>query len=353
MCSEECSGDMMRIFDQMHAIGSKVHVWRRQKLPNRIVFTNISYSSWCSFRDYIDEAYVNDSSASFKWIDWDKESESKPLECLHIKSGYTFAYSGYENEVKMFFDYQSKPELKELFITRLEALQEPPTNTQIGLLTMMNGSLRVTYFPYRQYEHDVIPYLGNEFEAFRESMMNQIESESKKGLYLLYGDPGTGKTSFIKSVLSNINRQAIFITPSMAVHLASPEMIALLSNYPGSVLIIEDAEKILMKREGDNSNAVSTILNLSDGFTSDFLNLNIICTFNTKISEIDPALLRKGRLKGMQEFKKLKQENIVRMVDEVGLDIEVKEDMTLADVFNNDKTAKSRNSNKMIGFINK
>jgi hypothetical protein len=41
------------------------------------------------------------------------------------------------------------------------------------------------------------------------------------------------------------------------------------------------------------------------------------------------------------------------MVDEVGLDIEVKEDMTLADVFNNDKTAKSRNSNKMIGFINK
>jgi ATP-dependent 26S proteasome regulatory subunit len=182
-------------------------------------------------------------------------------------------------------------------------------------------------------------------------MMNQIESESKKGLYLLYGDPGTGKTSFIKSVLSNINRQAIFITPSMAVHLASPEMIALLSNYPGSVLIIEDAEKILMKREADNSEAVSTILNLSDGFTADFLNLNIICTFNTEINEIDPALLRKGRLKGMQEFKKLDEKAIYNLIKEFGFKLDTVQSMTLAELWNYSGTIQTPEM-KSLGFKN-
>lgn len=65
-----------------------------------------------------------------------------------------------------------------------------------------------------------------------------------------------------------------------------------------------------MKRDEENSNAVSTLLNLADEFTADFLELAIICTFNTRISEIDPALLRKGRLRGMQEFKKLDKSQV-------------------------------------------
>jgi len=93
---------------------------------------------------------------------------------------------------------------------------------------------------------------------------------------------------------------------------------------------------VLMKRQPDNAGAVSTILNLTDGFPADFLDLTIICTFNTGLSEIDPALLRKGRLKGMQEFKKLPPENIRHMAEELDLDLEreINEPMTVAEVWN-------------------
>jgi ATP-dependent 26S proteasome regulatory subunit len=135
----------------------------------------------------------------------------------------------------------------------------------------------------------------------------------------------------------------------MAEHLASPNLIGLLSDYCGSILIIEDSEKILMKRERDNSNAVSTILNLSDGFTADFLNLKIICTFNTEIKEIDPALLRRGRLKGMQEFKKLDEKTIYSVIDKFGLKLKNVQPMTLAELWNNGGPVK-KPLKKRVGF---
>jgi hypothetical protein len=341
--------EMMSIFDQIHSIAKKLHVWKRRRIPHLKVFQNVSYNSWSSFKSYIDETYEVDPSSSFQWVQSDRKIEDRFLECIHINSGFTIYFSGYDNKVELIFDYESAPKVQEVLCEKLHELSEQKRNNEIGLLTEMHGSLDVNYFKYRQYEHEVIPYLGDEIQSFYEFMIQQIQSVYDSGLYLLHGKPGTGKTSFIKSLLTKVDKQAIFIPPSMAEHLASPNLIGLLSDYSGSILIIEDAEKILMKREGDNSNAVSTILNLSDGFTSDFLNLNIICTFNTEITEIDPALLRKGRLKGMQEFNKLDEKTIASLIEKFGLKLDTVQSMTLAELWNNGSPVK-KPQKKRVGF---
>ena len=72
--------------------------------------------------------------------------------------------------------------------------------------------------------------------------------------------------------------------------------------YPDSVLIIEDAEKVVRNRNGNgNETAVSNLLNLSDGILGDCLKTQIVATFNTERQLIDKALLRKGRL--IAEYK--------------------------------------------------
>jgi SpoVK/Ycf46/Vps4 family AAA+-type ATPase len=66
-----------------------------------------------------------------------------------------------------------------------------------------------------------------------------------------------------------------------------------------SILIIEEAENIILDRTQDAflpKQAVSNLLNLSDGLLGDAMHQQIICTFNCDVQGIDPALLRERRL---------------------------------------------------------
>ena len=139
---------------------------------------------------------------------------------------------------------------------------------------------------------------------------NIIENLNKDqiGLYLLHGMHGTGKTTLIRHIIRKINKRLIFISPTMATQFSNPDMIPFLMRYPNSIIIIEDSENIIKKREHGNDQSVSNLLNLSDGILGDCLKFQIICTFNTRKSDIDEALLRKGRLIESYEFDKLTKE---------------------------------------------
>src|SRR6478736_3231182 len=142
-----------------------------------------------------------------------------------------------------------------------------------------------------------------EINAIIEDSMEQ----EKSGLILLHGTPGTGKTSYIKNLISKFRKNNfIFVQNEFIKDLLNPDFISFLLKNRNSILIIEDAEKVITSRESLNeSSVVSTILQLTDGLFSDFLNIKIICTFNTNIDKVDKALLRKGRMIANYEFKPL------------------------------------------------
>jgi hypothetical protein len=75
-----------------------------------------------------------------------------------------------------------------------------------------------------------------------------------------------------------------------------PDFKDLLIDNPNTVVIVEDAENIIMDRRTSGSSAVSNLLNISDGLLADFLNVQLICTFNSSVIMVDSALMRKGRL---------------------------------------------------------
>ena len=117
-----------------------------------------------------------------------------------------------------------------------------------------------------------------------------------------------------------------------------------------AILLIEDAEKVLTTREHSNENSVvSTILQLTDGLFSDYLNIKIICTFNTSIDKIDKALLRKGRMIAYYEFKPLAAEKANELLRSMKL-APTEDEMTLADIFNYHSNEFRANDSKKIGF---
>jgi hypothetical protein len=198
---------------------------------------------------------------------------------------------------------------------------------------------------------------NDDFPVFFEDLTNKLSSENKTGLYLFYGEAGTGKSSAIRHLISCVDRPVVFIPPQMINCLSNPEFTELVTNsLKGSILVIEDAEKALMKRESQdgffNSELVSSILNLTDGLYADLAQTAIIATYNCDRNLIDPALLRKGRLRSEYHFQKLSVEKSQKLMDKQGHDVIVEDPMTLADIFNYEKQYSNKKTEKKrsVGF---
>jgi len=182
---------------------------------------------------------------------------------------------------------------------------------------------------------------NEDFPDFYKDINEKLKT-NKSGLYLLYGEAGTGKSSAIRHMISNIDRPFVFIPPQMINYLSNPEFTELVTtSLKNSILIIEDAEKALMKRESAdgffNSELVSSLLNLTDGLYADIAATSIIATYNCDRNLIDPALLRKGRMKAEYKFSRLSIKKSQNLIDKLGHKLDVEESMTLADIYNYQK----------------
>jgi hypothetical protein len=137
------------------------------------------------------------------------------------------------------------------------------------------------------------------------------------------------------------------------VPLPTQIFISILIDNPNSVFVIEDAENIMIDREKDGNSPVSALLNISDGLLADCLNVQIICSFNTDISKIDSALMRKGRLIAKYEFTELETEKAQLLSSKLGFKTVIDSPMTLTAIYNQDeKEYQQVKIRKTIGFKN-
>lgn len=139
----------------------------------------------------------------------------------------------------------------------------------------------------------------------------------------------------------------------MAGAITNPDLISILIDNPNSIFVIEDAENIVINREKDGYSPISALLNISDGLLSDCLNIQIVCSFNTDISKIDSALMRKGRLIAKYEFKELEVEKAQSLSQKLGFKNRIDFPMTLTAIYNQEETDfQPLKKQKSIGFIN-
>jgi ATP-dependent 26S proteasome regulatory subunit len=178
----------------------------------------------------------------------------------------------------------------------------------------------------------------------------RLNKKNDKGIVLLHGLPGTGKTTYLRHLRGKIKKRVLFLSPNVASNLVDPEFIDLLIDNPNSVVIIEDAENIIMDRRTNHRSSVSNLLNISDGLLADFLNVQLICTFNNSLAMVDSALMRKGRLIAKYEFGKLRVRKAQRLSDRLGFGNLITKPMTLAEITNPDDKEYKINRTEVIGF---
>src|SRR5690606_24060168 len=196
-------------------------------------------------------------------------------------------------------------------------------------------------------------HYNDDFKEVHQNILKNIRKQNTKGLYLLHGEPGTGKSTYIKHLIHQQTKEVIFLSPRIAGNLEDFSMTEFLIRRKNCILIIEDAEELVISRDNKQNSGLSFLLNLTDGLLGESLGIQIIATFNTDVRNIDKALLRKGRLTTIYEFKKLSVNRTNVLLKKLGKDVCVNTEMSLADIFNLDKeTYYEPKIRKAIGFGN-
>ena len=175
-------------------------------------------------------------------------------------------------------------------------------------------------------------YYDDDLAVKHELILSRLRKRNDKGLVLLHGLPGTGKTTYLRYLIRSLKKRVIFLPVDLARNLSNPSMLEVLIENPNSVLVIEDAEHLLLDRRLTDGAAVSGLLNLTDGLLADCLNMQVICTFNSSLASIDSALLRKGRLIARHEFGRLPVAKAQRLSDHFGFTRIITQSMTVADI---------------------
>ncbi|KAM9998682.1 hypothetical protein ACTFIY_008326 [Dictyostelium cf. discoideum] len=116
--------------------------------------------------------------------------------------------------------------------------------------------------------------------------------------YLLYGPPGSGKTSFILSMAGNFGKSISIMNMSKGIHDGNIHSIIQKCNKD-TILVLEDIDAVFVKRKnnsaaGNDVLTFSGLLNAIDGLASS--DGRILMMTTNHLERLSPALIRPGRI---------------------------------------------------------
>ncbi len=176
------------------------------------------------------------------------------------------------------------------------------------------------------------------------------------GLTVLTGAPETGKTTLLRSLAQWLagSHMFYFMPAARFAKVESGEIVTFWAEENRhsklrKVLILEDAESVLLRRGEDNREKVASLLNLTDGMLGDALGLHVVCTLNCGLADLDPALLRPGRLVAHREMNHLSANEARQLAEHLGRPAP-DGPATIAEIFHNENQTKGSAPSKRRGI---
>jgi hypothetical protein len=183
------------------------------------------------------------------------------------------------------------------------------------------------------------------------------------GLTILEGPPGTGKTSLVSELIRRLRETHLFYVLPVCNDgtLTSPDWVSFwqgqnrVHSDRTKVVVMEDAERILLGRNGAENDAVASVLNIADGLLGRMLKLHLLCSVNARLESLDPAIQRPGRLMNYRRFAPMPRDRAVALAKLQGSAFSPADDVqefTLAQVLQ-PSPVEPRTERRSIGFAAK
>lgn len=189
------------------------------------------------------------------------------------------------------------------------------------------------------------PFVEEGVDQFIEDFL-----KSSENILLLIGEPGTGKSNFIKYIISRSKQNAL-ITYDPEIMKKDGIFAMFIEGEYGS-LIMEDADTFLGARSEGNQ-MMAKFLNVGDGIVSMASKKLIFSTNLEKLDDIDPALLRPGRCFAVLQFRKMNFDEAKQFLSDhkiTSWSPTPGESYSLAELYNHTKQARKVTTKRKLGF---
>ena len=299
--------DYLYCTSEFGGIPNKISIYNTYKIKEFIEFVNklsiskiISKEIIPSGEDFIvnEKSLVkinNDIYLSF--VEYDKNSELGAITDISIY----YKSSESEKEVNELVDSISP------FIIDYD----DDTQQKFNILTLSTDGLQLDPIDPISFDSNIDLYYNNSVIRKSKKLIKSIKS-TKKGLSIIYGERGVGKTTLITYIVSDIDKLCIFVPSNMIdVTINSNEFKNIIKRYRNSIIIIDDCE-ILFSHAYTKSNIfTNNLLQMVDGISSDMDSLHIVAILNTSNEyEIDPTLLHCNNLIDSIEVNRLEKSTV-------------------------------------------
>lgn len=253
----------------------------------------------------------------------------------------TFFSKDYENEL------DNINEILEKLNPCIIDFQDDVKVTKLNTIYVGQSGLEIEPLVLNEMDTELDMYYNNTSFKQVKKLIKTIK-RSEKGLSILYGPRGCGKTSIISHISSKLDRVVIYIPNNLIEStINNPEFKRFLLKHPKPVIVLDDCEVIFNDIYYKSNTVVNNLLQIVDGFLSDSIELNVITIFNTDDKEeIDQSLLDCNNLLDVVEFELLDIEESNELTKHLGGRKKYKNKARLIDIIKK----KDCPGNKKVGF---
>lgn len=211
-------------------------------------------------------------------------------------------------------------------------------SNKINTISITQNGLEIEAVEFKIDSENFNKYYNKNTSKDINKLLKDIK-KSDKGLSILYGERGTGKTSIIKYIADKLDRILIFIPNSMIeLTINNSEFRKFLKRYDRPVIVIDDCEMLFNEFFNKSNMFTNNLLQMVDGFLSDEIGVNIIAIFNVDSdSEIDHSLLECNNLLRIIPFEYLTADESTDLSEIIGNDRKYKNKTRVLDIIRNKK----------------
>jgi hypothetical protein len=284
-----------------------------------------------SIGQYNDDIFIS-------YTEYDIEQEDSLINEIHL-----FHKEAFSNELDILYQ-----ELLQIS----DKIDDDISNSDINsyILSVGTSGFEITPTPFIEIDSDNFDLYYNDETLKKKSKLEKNIKKFNKGLTVIHGERGVGKSSLVHEIVKNIDKKSIFIPCSLfETTINNPDFRNYLKSNNDCLLILDDSELFFSEIYSKSNIFTNNLLQIVDGLDSDNLKAHILVILNVDdINQVDHILLESNNLLDIIDVKSLEIKKIKDLSNHLGRKTKTKSNMRLIDVLKKKNLIEVKSD---IGFV--